>query len=86
MIKDIIKITIFEDRVDFEHIGEHEVSSWSDQVLIGHEWKTFSDGYVPNEPEEIRKYLRQQKRRLQEEIWHIQNIIDTIDFKLLGDM
>lgn len=83
MIKDIIKINIFQDGVDFEYVGEHEVLSWSDQVLIGNEYKTFSDGYVPYEPEEICKYLMNEKRAFREQILYLQSLIDTINLELM---
>ena len=82
MVKYIVKITIFQDRIDFLNVGEHEVSSWSDQVLIGHTWETYSNGYVPDEPEEICKYLMNKKRAFREEILHFQSLIDTIDLEL----
>ena len=83
MIKDIIKITILQDRIDIENLGEYEVPSWTDQVLIEHEWKTFSDGYVPNEPEEICKYLMSKKRAYREQILYFQSLIDTIDLEVV---
>ena len=86
MTKDIIKITIFQDRIDFENLGEHEVANWSDQVLIEHEWKTSSDGYVPNEPEEICKYLINQKRAFREQILYLQSLIDIIDLELVKQL
>ncbi len=83
MTKDIIKITIFQDRVDFKNLGEHEVMDWSNQVLTEHGWKCYSDGYVPNEPEEICKYLINQKRVFREQILYCQTLIDTIDLELV---
>lgn len=82
MVKDIVKITIFQDKVDFENVGEHEVANWSDQVLIGHTWKTSSDGYIPNEPEEICKYLINKKRAFREQILYFQSLIDIVDLEL----
>ena len=83
MTKDIIKITIFDNKIDFKNLGEHEVMYWSDQVLTEDGWKCFSDGYVPNEPEEICKYLINQKRWFREQILHFQSLIDTIDLELM---
>ncbi len=83
MTKDIVRITIFENRVDIENVGEHEVSSWSDQVLIGNEWKNSSDGYIPNDPEKIYEYLMNQKRYFREQILYLQMHIDAIDLELM---
>lgn len=82
MVKDIVKITIFQDKVDFENLGEHEVANWSDQVLIEDRWETFSNGYVPNEPEEICKYLINEKRAFREQILYFQSLIDIVDLEL----
>ena len=83
MTKDIIKITVLQNRVDFENLGEHEVINWSEQVHIGNEWKCYSDGYVPNETEEICKYLMNEKRAYREQISYFQNLIDIIDLELV---
>jgi len=82
MTKDIIKITIFDNKVDIEDLGEYEVSSWNEQVLTDQGWKSYSDGYVPNEPEEICKYLMNQKRYFREQIMYFQMHIDAIDLEL----
>ena len=82
MTKDIIKITIFDNKIDFENLGEHEVVNWSNQVLTDQGWKCYSDGYVPNEPEEICKYLINQKRYFRQQILYFQNLIDTVDLEL----
>ena len=83
MTKDIIKITVLQDRVDFENLGEHEVMDWSGQVLTDQGWKCYSDGYVPNETEEICKYLMNQKRAFRDQISYFQNLIDIIDLELV---
>lgn len=83
MKKDIVKITIFQDRIDFENLGEHEVMNWGEQVLTEDGWKCYSSGYVPNEQEEICKYLMNQKRAFREQILYFQSLIDTIDLELV---
>lgn len=80
--KDIVKITIFDDRIDIENLGELEVMTWNGQVLTDNGWKCFSDGYVPNEPEEICNYLMSKKRAFREQILYFQSLIDTIDLEL----
>lgn len=82
--RDIVKVWIFDTKIQIEHIGECEVNGG--QVRLKDRWETFSNGYVPNTRENICEYLMSQKRYYREEINYFNRLIDLVDLEIMKQM
>lgn len=87
MIRDIVKIEVFESRVEIKPMEALDENS--DQFLIetpyGKRWVSKSEGYVENNPIAVQDYLYFHRREIKKDMYCLDSYIDTID-KALADI
>ena len=87
--RDIVHVSIFGDTVEVEKVGKGKVHDWNGSIELLEPYKHseykyvyFSDGYLPNEKEQIVKYLTNRKKEMRHHIVEIQTTIDAIDIEM----